>query len=754
MLRTVLFIVSILIVSSAAFAVSGTGSISGIVTDSTSKAPINGALVSIKGTSSYATSDDSGYFVIADVPAGRAVLDVVRIGYKKQSLTDIIVLPGRRSTANIGLTASLIEGEVRIKAEETDYFAMKPDITVSDHSMTNEEIRRQPGGAGDIQRVISSLPGVVLISDNNSDLLVRGGDPDENLVLLDDIEILSAAHYARESGTHGVISILNLEVVDKVEFMAGGFPAEYGGKRSSVMRLELSEGSRESLSGSGYFNMAGVGAILEGPIGKENGGQAPGSYIGTARFSFLDILSKITDFGTGTAVPKYWDTNIKLAYRLSPKHKLTFTGFYGADRINIVDEEKEEDGFNINWYGRLDAEGISHEWIHSPKGTLRTTLYRSANYWEYDSQIGRFGTDSGHDEYALKSRFAYAFSPHLTFVAGAHGRYYTGNYDYYNYAQTNDLGEPINEVRETGDADAYRGGAYAEGIVRPAERFTITVGGRADYLDFNEDFNIAPRASVRLQLTDELAFNAAGGRYYQPPNTSELVRSRESTPNEIVYAGYADHYIGGFTYLLFPDVEIGIEGYYKLLKDLPVTVLNDGEFVTLNSGDGNVKGGEIYFHKKLSGSLFARATYSYSVGEKRRRLGDAYRPSGYDRTHIANLIVGYEPWKDWMFSGKFSYATGRPYTPIIGRVYDPITEQYFAIEGERMSERMPASHKLDLRFDKRFNFENWSITTYMDLENVYNQRNVIGYDWNYDYSRRMTEVSWGIMPVGGFEAAF
>jgi len=730
----------ILIASSTfANAEAGVGSISGIVVDDMSKVPLNGALVSIKGTGSYATSDASGYFIIADVPAGRAVLDVARIGYKKQSLTDIIVLPGRRSTANVGLTASLLEGEVRITAEDTDYFTTKSDITVSDHSMSHEEIRRQPGGAGDIQRVIASLPGVGMISDNNSDLIVRGGDPDENLVLLDDIEILSAAHYASESGTFGVISILNLEVVDNVEFIAGGFPAEYGGKRSSVMRLELSEGSRESLSGSGYFNMAGLGAILEGPIGKGNGSQAPGSYIGTARFSFLDLLSKITDFGTGTSVPKYWDTNAKLAYRLSPKHKLTFTGFYGADKINIIGEEKEEDGINIDWYSTMDAQGLTHEWIHSERGTLRTTLYRSANSWKYDSDIGQFGTDSGHVEYALKNRFSYTVSPHLTLIAGGHGRYYTGNYDAYMYSQFDDNGNPINTVHDIGEAMAYRGGAYAEGIIRTAEWLTLTVGGRADYLDFNDDLNLSPRASLRFQLTDKLALNAAGGRYYQPPNTSELV---------------ADHYIGGVTYLLSPDLEIGVEGYYKLLKDLPVTELHEGEYTTLNSGDGDVKGGEVYFHKKLSGKLFARGAYSFSVSEKRNRLGDEYHLSPYDRTHITNLILGYEPWQDWMFSGKASYATGRPYTPVVGRIYDPVTDQYFAIEGDINSERTPPQIKLDLRFDKRFNFETWSITTYFDCQNVLNRQNIYGYIWNYDYSDRLAQLSWGIMPVGGFEAAF
>ena len=132
MKRCTLLIWILIVSSSIANAEAGTGSISGIVVDGVSKAPLNGVLVSIKGTSSYATSDDTGYFVITDVPAGRAVLDVARIGYKKQTLTDIIVLPGRRSTANVGLTASLIEGEVRITAEDTDYFTTKSDITIKE----------------------------------------------------------------------------------------------------------------------------------------------------------------------------------------------------------------------------------------------------------------------------------------------------------------------------------------------------------------------------------------------------------------------------------------------------------------------------------------------------------------------------------------------------------------------------------------------------------------------------------------------
>lgn len=741
----VLLLAAVVLGTAAAYG-AGTGVISGLVYDEVSERPCVGALVALAGTSLYATADGEGYYIIGGVPAGTYVLKISLIGYEPRAVSDVVVTPGRRVTKNVALNA-VPAGETRIRAE--DYFGEKSDVSVSAYGMSKEEIRRQPGGTGDIYRVVSTLPGVNAI-DNNSNLIVRGGDPSENLTVLDDVEVFNPVHYGETSGTDGAIAALNLELIEDVEFYAGGFPAEYGDRMSGVLDIRLREGDRSNYHVSADMGLAGFGLIVEGPLGSR------GSFVGSGRKSFLEILSRITDFtGPQTSVPRYYDTQGKIVYDLAPRHRLSALGFYASDRIDLDPSKEYARSYDVDWYANQRAFGLTWRWLYSDNGALTLTGSHAGNYWNTRSNndYSAFFERSRGDETALKAKMTYQVDPRVTLAWGGSGRYvdiWSHSYGAAAYAST---GEPLNGYNFLYDPDTYKAGAFAEATFEPWKRLSLTTGVRGDYLEYTGKTTVGPRLGSRLAVTDKLSLNAAYGRYYQTPGYTYLA-TNDLSGGPALYSGRADHYIAGATYLLRPDLEVGAEAYYKNLFDLPVMGVENGERLVRNFGSGYARGGEVFYHKKLSGRVFTRGTYAYCQSYRRRRDGEPLRPSSYDQTHTFNVIAGYEPWDTWLFSAKFKYATGRPYTPVVGSYYDPVAGQWFRINGEINSARLPTYQRLDLRFDKSFYRKRWSLTTYFDLQNAYDAANVNGFSYNNDYTESSPSYMWGIMPIGGFILEF
>ncbi len=741
----VLILAAVILGTAAAYA-GGTGVISGLVFEEVSERPGVGALVTISGTNLFGTADENGYYVINEVPASTYVLKVSLIGYEARAVTDVVVTPGRRVTKNVSLKP-VAAGVTRIRAE--DYFTEKSDVSVSAYSMSKEEIRRQPGGTSDIYRVISTLPGVNAV-DVTSDLVVRGGDPTENLTVMDDVEVFNPVHYGETYGAGGAISALNLELVDDVEFFAGGYPAEYGDRMSGVVDIRFREGDRSNYHVSTDMNLAGFGLIVEGPLGSR------GSFVGSGRKSFLEVLSRVTDFtGPSSSVPRYYDTQGKIVYDLSPRHRLSGLGFYASDRIDLDPSKEYSRSYDVDWYANQRAFGLTWRWLYSDRGALTLTGSHTGNYWNIRSSNAfswAYEQSEGFDN-ALKGKMTYQLHPRIILNWGGSARYVTIWSHAWGVPGYTSTGQPVNPYNYLYDPDTYKAAAFVETTVKPWERLSVTTGARADYLEYTGRTTAAPRLGSKLAVTDKLSLNAAYGRYYQTPAYTYLAANDHSY-GPALYSGRADHYIAGATYLLRPDLEVGAEAYYKNLFDLPVMGIENGERLVRNFGSGYARGGEVFYHKKLSGRVFTRGTYGYCQSYRRRRDGEPLRPSGYDQTHSFNVIAGYEPWDTWLFSAKFKYATGRPYTPVAGSYYDPVAEQWFRINGEINSARLPSYQRLDLRFDKSFYRKSWSLTTYFDLQNAYDAANVSGFSYNDDYSESSPSYMWGIMPIGGFILEF
>ncbi|MBW2256474.1 MAG: TonB-dependent receptor [Deltaproteobacteria bacterium] len=348
--------------ATAADAVVRHGTLKGQILDRATQRPLVGANVLILDHQLGGIADEEGHFVVAGVPVGVHRLQVSMIGYEAAILTDIVVRYKRITAVEVELSDRAVGMEETVVT--ADYFSEVEEEVVSTVSFNYEEIRRSPGSAGDISRLLQSLPAVNMATDQRNDLIVRGGSPAENLVLVDNIEIPNINHFPTQGASGGPIGLLNVDLIADTRFSAGGFSAAYGDRLSSVMDVDLREGNRDELDGQANLDMGGAGFVFEGPLANGRG-----AWLMSARRSYLELI--VDAIGTG-AVPRYSDFQGKITYDLSDAHRISVLGLGGFDTINFVpgDSDEEDDFTDV----AIDqcVLGGNWRWLWSDQGYANT----------------------------------------------------------------------------------------------------------------------------------------------------------------------------------------------------------------------------------------------------------------------------------------------------------------------------------------------------------------------------------------------
>ncbi len=337
-----------------------TGTISGIIVESGSQTPIVAAEVKVDDTQIGAFSDKAGYYLIANVPVGTQTLLVTREGYRSRNIASVEVKNALRTTLNIVLDPQ--PSDTYSLESSADYFAKPGDTTASYDHLSAEEIRRSPGSAEDVNLVLQSLPGVAPDYDKSANLIVRGGMPWENLTLVDGFYTGPAVHFSSDMGSGGdVFSTINGKVLGGVDFYAGGFPARYGDRLSSVTAITLRNPATDRFHGEGDFNVVGFSSRLEGPI-------TPwASVLLAGRYSFVEVLSQFMDLGIGGAIPKYYDWQGKSIIVPGQNQQIELLTLGANDRIHLTPEDMGRPygqdyksrhafygtGYTVNWAGGI-----------------------------------------------------------------------------------------------------------------------------------------------------------------------------------------------------------------------------------------------------------------------------------------------------------------------------------------------------------------------------------------------------------------
>ncbi|HPR18788.1 MAG TPA: carboxypeptidase-like regulatory domain-containing protein, partial [Candidatus Cloacimonadota bacterium] len=343
MKKIIFILICLLIFTQLPAAEKLTGNLMGRVISIENDYPLNNVSVIIVELEQGVYTNEKGQYHFYDIPVGNYTVSFQLISYKPQAKTDVIVRSDRTTFINGELTRQSIRIE-GISAE-IGYFDEAEEETTSTISFSNEEIRRAPGSAGDVSRILLSLPGVAKVNDQSNNLIVRGGNPMENTFFIDNIEIPNINHFPQQGSSGGPIGILNVDFIEDVTFSTGGFSALYGDKLSSIMEIDFRDGNPNEYEGQLDFSWMGFGGIVEGPLSKK------GSMMLAIKRSYLKYLIDVIDMGT-SATPEYGDIQAKITYEFNPFQKLTFLAVY-ADDHNSPDQEDAQEN-QMTHYGNQD----------------------------------------------------------------------------------------------------------------------------------------------------------------------------------------------------------------------------------------------------------------------------------------------------------------------------------------------------------------------------------------------------------------
>ncbi|MBZ0177702.1 MAG: TonB-dependent receptor [Melioribacteraceae bacterium] len=737
-----------------------TGTIRGKVVDVLTKEPLPGVNIIVLDTDFGAASNIEGEYSIPNVPVGLYRVQASFIGYKQQIRTDIVVNSARPAVVNFELQESAIELEGVTVA--TDYFEKSPTELGNITALSYEEIRRSPGGFEDVVRALSILPGVAQAAAGRNDLVVRGGAPSENLYLVDDFVVPNINHFGTQGATGGALSYINLDFVNNTTFSTGGFSTIYGDKLSSVLAIKLREGRKDRFGGKGTISATQFGLNLEGPVTEGS------SFLFSIRRSYLDFIFNAAGFNF---VPEYYDALLKYDYKIDNKNRISYLFVGALDRVKFNNENEEDIFDNAQILGSNQNQyvtGVSYRHLFD-KGFY--TLSLSRNYIKYESFQNDtllqplFVNNSKEAEHELKFNSIFKIYKESEFSLGFSAKHIDFESDLYlsNYVTT--FGDSLLLNSLSARKNYYKLGAFTQFSTLFFDRLNVSVGVRGDYFNALETkFYASPRISLSLPLSASLSLNLSSGFYHQFPSYIWLNTFESNTKLKAVKV---IQYIAGFEHILRSDLRFKLEAFYKDYSNYPASTLREylvlantgagyggsptnfdsfGLDPLVSEGVGEARGIEFSAQKRSSDvphyALFS-LTYSES---KFKGLDGIERNGAYDQRWIVNLSGGYIFNERWEASFKFRFATGSPYTPYNEDGTQSI-EKYNTM-------RYPDSHSLDIRIDRRWNFERWTLIAYIDVQNIYNRSNPSTINWDYKEMKSDIESSIGILPSIGVSIEF
>jgi hypothetical protein len=736
-----------------------TGTVSGRVISEMTQRGLPSVTIRVVGTEIGGFTNPEGKFVLENVPVGIRNISFTAIGFEKFVATDVSVGSGRPTVLEVQLAEKVIELEgVEVKGS---YFQKTVEASTSTQTLNFEDIRRTPGVLEDVIRATQLLPGVNVTGGGRNDLIVRGGAPYENLFIVDGVQVNDINHFGSQGSTGGPLSIINIDFVRNVEFSAGGFGARYGDRLSSLTDIKLRNGNEESFGGKATISASQFGLNLEGPIGDG------GSWLFSARRSYLDFIFNAAGF---SFVPEYWDYQGKINYRLNKDNILSFVTVSAVNDVKLNNDELDNRYENSRVAVPEQYQNFSGlTWKHLFKKGFSTitfgSSYRRFTTFQNDSNLVEiFRNESLEGEFKLNASIDWKIGEKSEIAFGNQTNF--GGMLEYDILIPGDYREDNTGTPRPYSVDTtfntIKNGTFVSYSTAIGNN-RITAGIRGDYYNFTIDkYFVSPRLSYSYTINENSTIIASAGRFYQSPSYIWLVGAENQELNPI----RADQGVIGYSHTPREDVKIQLEAYYKKYDNYlarvwrPQAVLAPSGFDDIssdipygleplsNAAEGESYGVELFIQKKLS-DIPLYGLLSLTLSESRfTSIEGEERPGTFDSRFIMNLSAGYRFGPLWEVSAKFRLATGQPTTP-----FNPDGSINFAEYNS--GERLPVFHTLDARVDRRWNFDNFTLITYIDIQNLYNRKNVSEISFNFrTMEQELDESEIGILPSIGVSLEF
>jgi hypothetical protein len=742
------FPLTFILVLWASFATAQSAYISGTITALPLNEPVPFVPVVIQGTTTGATTDIDGKYTISNLQPGLYNIECAAIGYKKALVFEVEVTNDRPAVVNIQLEEVVNEtGPVEIVGTRR---SNEDESPISVRSIGVNEIKRNPGGDRDISKVIRTLPGVAAIPSFRNDLIIRGGAANENRFYIDGIEIPNINHFATQGSNGGPRGLINVDLINEVEFYSGAFPAARGNALSSVMEFQFKDPKRDKWASNIIVGSSDIGITLEGPTGKNSG------LTFSARRSYLQFLFSALGL---PFLPAYNDYNLKWKWDINERNKLSILSLGALDNFTLnlkLAEDTANENFDFNRY-LLDNLVINNQWNYAfgvkwdhygdkSKWTVvasRNMLQNDAyKYYDNDETKARkFDYSSSEQENKLRIENK---------ISGQGWKLLYGvSYEYAQYFNYSNLSEYNPAIQDTFRVDyrtnfnMHKYGAFVQSSKTLLDqRLTLSAGLRADGNDFNASMSnlknqISPRVSLRYAFAPQWSFNANAGIYYQQPNYLSLGYQVDGVfVNKDMRYVSCSQAVAGVQYNWDKrNTIISVEGFYKYYDHYPVSV-NRGisianlgaDFGTVgnealtSTGLGRSRGVEVLYQQKFFKGLYGILAYTYVNSEFTGASG-AWTPSSWDSRHLVSITGGKVLKRNWEVGFVFRFSGGLPYTP--DDVAASMNIQNWDALGVAVNDwsqlntqRAGVYQQLDLRVDKKWYNKRWTLDLYFDIQNA------------------------------------
>jgi hypothetical protein len=530
------------------------------------------------------------------------------------------------------------------------------------------------------------------------------------------------------------------------------------------MEIGLREGSRESFQGQADLGMAGVGTILEGPVG---GGK--GSWLIGGRRSYTDLLSKIAGFGVS---PSYSDAQAKVVVDVGTDHRFSVIDLFLADRNTITENQGRD--LDIAVFGNDDVTantaGLTWRWLLGASGYAITSVSHSLMHYDTDwREAGTGGAllrnASTDQAFRVRSTTHLRLSPAVGIEVGLEGESALADYDVLFGALTDATGHPTPEEHYRRRERTWKAGVSLSVALRPSPRWEAVVGMRGDAFGYQRTGVLSPRFQLSYKAGERTMLYAAAGRYRQ---SLPLVVLALNPVNRTLAAPRADHLVVGCSRLLGNDTRLTVEGYLKEYEGMPMDPAQPALFILdefisrygffidhaplMSTGRARSRGVEVILQKKLARDVYGMVTAAYSQS-RYRDLAGIWRDRLCDNRWSFSAEGGYKLSEQWEFSARWLAAGGPPTTPFDLAASAAVRRG--VLDDARVNEsRLPDYHCLNVRADRRFHFEHSSLILSLSIWNAYNRKNVAESTWSAVTNAPGVQYQWSLLPVLGVEYEF
>jgi hypothetical protein len=626
---------------------------------------------------------------------------------------------------------------------------------------SRSEIQASAGTYGDFSRYLQLFPGVVFNNDESDDIIVRGGNPIENLYLVDGIEVPNINHLSTEGTTGGLVSMIDTSAIKSVDLYTGGYDSSYPERLSSVVSIDTKQSDFVRRS-EAEFGIVGAGGMIEHPLPRQ------GALLFSAHHSLLNLFTN--DIGLN-GVPIYTNGLVKAAWNASASDQISLLSLSGADSINIhpcPEDVSETNTIDTQYSGWRSTNGIrwqhvytsnsfgtitfsdseQHQEIHQQDQYLNNT-FQAVKWLSCDKSLTPFTptpiyqeiTDDGQTH--LRYDYLLQLNPRVLFKAG--GTASLLRFDY-NVAQPLGAQSPLSIDPARSDSALFsphlssvETGFYAEGVIHLLKQLSANVGGRIQTFALTGSYAVTPRLGVNYQINRHGDFYVAFGDYTQ---LAPAIYMFAFPQNRFLRPIHARHIVIGASIWSSQALKVKVESYQKIYYNYPVSteypslslanlVDNLGQqmiWLPLTSrGKGFAEGVELSAETHITNHFSAQANVAYARNEF-TGLDGIFRPGNFDYPFVGNLAATYRSGRRYEASVRYEYSSGRPYTPFL---LPASVAQNRPIYDINMIDalRGPVYSRLDFQAERTFAIGDKNLAIYGGLENAFDRKNFLAYEW-------------------------